>query len=149
MNLHEFMFDEIVDIKLLGEDETVDITVRDTHMFYANGIYTHNSSMQDEVIQADKIAESYQKIMTSDFVMSISRKLEDKPKNIGRAHIVKNRFGIDGQTYKMHMHTGMGVIRVVEENSAEDLAVKQQLAHPTQSINDLGTGSALKDFYRK
>jgi hypothetical protein len=61
--------------------------------------------------------------------MSASRTLEDKAKNEGRIHIIKNRFGIDGITYKMYMHTGMGLVKVVEPNSAEDLALKQKIGH--------------------
>ena len=42
--------------------------------------------------------EDYSKVMT-DFVMSMSRKVEDKIANTGRFHVIKNRFGIDGITY--------------------------------------------------
>ena len=40
--------------------------------------------------------------MTADFVMSMSRKVEDKIANTGRFHVIKNRFGIDGVTYPAH-----------------------------------------------
>lgn len=91
---------------------------------------SQRSAIQDEIIQADKIAESYQKIMNADFVMSASRTLEDKAKNEGRGHIIKNRFGVDGLTFKMYMNTGMGLVRFVEPNSAEDLMLKQQMSSP-------------------
>ena len=51
------------------------------------------------MIGADKVAEDYSKVMTADFVISMSRKVEDKIANTGRFHVIKNRFGIDGVTY--------------------------------------------------
>jgi replicative DNA helicase len=111
-------------------------------------------ALQDEIIQADKIAESYQKIMNADFVMSASRNLEDKAKNEGRIHIIKNRFGIDGVTFKMYMHTGMGLVKVVEFNSAEDLALKQRLGTLSSApsvVTPAGNTSSpfLKSIYKK
>ena len=127
MNTELFSLDEIVDIRLVGEMDTVDITVEDTHMFYANGIYTHNSSIQDDIIEADKIASSYEKIMNADLVISLSRKLEDKANHTGRAHIMKNRFGSDGVTLPVFMNTGIGKIEIYDENSSKGMMLKKQM----------------------
>jgi hypothetical protein len=147
MNIEDFTIDEIADIRLVGEMETVDITVEDTHMFYANEIYTHNSSIQDEIIEADKISESYSKIMTADLVISLSRKLEDKANHTGRAHIIKNRFGTDGVTLPVYMNTSIGKIEIYDENSSKGIVLKKQmqageglmkktLARKLQEMND-------------
>lgn len=80
---------------------------------------TQRSSINDDVIQADKIAESYGKIMTADFVMSLSRKLDDKIHNTARLHVMKNRFGPDGLTFPAHVDIVRGLIDVYEEDSAE------------------------------
>ena len=56
----------------------------------------NRSALEEDVIGADKVAEDYSKVMTADFVMSMSRKVEDKIANTGRFHVIKNRFGIDG-----------------------------------------------------
>jgi replicative DNA helicase len=88
---------------------------------------TQRSALQDEVIQADKIAESYSKIMTADLVISISRKLEDKVNKTGRAHIIKNRFGADGQTFPMIIDAGVGKIEIFDENSAKGVMLKKQM----------------------
>ena len=42
----------------------------------------NRSSLEEEVIGADKVSEDYSKVMTADFVMSISRKVEDKVANL-------------------------------------------------------------------
>ena len=88
---------------------------------------TQRSSIQDDIIQADKIAESYNKIMTADLVISLSRKLEDKANHTGRAHIIKNRFGVDGITLPVYMNTGFGKVEIYDENSSKGILLKKQM----------------------
>lgn len=88
---------------------------------------TQRSSIQDDIIQADKISESYNKIMTADVVISLSRKLEDKANHTGRAHLMKNRFGSDGVTLPMYMNTGQGKIEIFDENSSKGILLKKQM----------------------
>jgi len=75
------------------------------------------SSLEEDIIGAEKIAEDYSKVMTADFVMSISRKVEDKIADTGRCHIIKNRFGRDGITLPMKMNTDSGIFEMYEELS--------------------------------
>ena len=59
----------------------------------------NRSSLEEDVIDATKVAEAYSKVMIADFVVSVSRKVEDKIANTSRFHVIKNRFGIDGITF--------------------------------------------------
>ena len=77
----------------------------------------NRSSLEEEIIDASKVAESYAKVMIADFVVSLSRKVEDKISNTGRFHVIKNRFGIDGITYPAMMNTNIGKIEVHESTS--------------------------------
>ena len=77
----------------------------------------NRSSLEEEVIDATKIAEDYSKVMTADFVMSVSRKVEDKIANTGRFHVIKNRFGIDGITFPANINTNTGLIQVHEAST--------------------------------
>ena len=77
----------------------------------------NRSSLEEDVIEADKVAEAYSKVMTADFIMSVSRKATDKIANTGRVHVIKNRFGIDGVTYPANINTNVGTIEVFEGNS--------------------------------
>jgi replicative DNA helicase len=88
---------------------------------------SQRSSLQDDVVEADKIAGSYGKIMTDDAVFSVSRKLADKVSNTARVHCMKNRFGPDGLTFPAYMDLGKGQINVFDENSPEGIKVKQKL----------------------
>lgn len=143
LNNTEFTLDEIESIELIGDAETIDITVADVHMFYANEIYTHNSSLDHDIIEAGSIADSYKKIMTSDFVMSVSRKVNDKVSNTARVHVMKNRFGPDGITYPTRMNAGNGDIQIFHEDSREGV-------HLTNVMNDAKNDSAnsIKDSLR-
>jgi len=77
----------------------------------------NRSALEEDVIGADKVAEDYSKVMTADFVMSMSRKVEDKIANTGRFHIIKNRFGIDGITYPATVNTNIGQVKIFEGSS--------------------------------
>ena len=52
--------------------------------------------------------------MTADFVMSLSRKVEDKIGNTGRFHVIKNRFGPDGMTFPAKIDTNTGKMEIYE-----------------------------------
>jgi len=77
----------------------------------------NRSALDEDVIEATKVSESYQKIMTADFVMSLSRKVEDKIGNTGRFHVIKNRFGPDGITFPAKVNTNTGKMEIYEGNS--------------------------------
>jgi hypothetical protein len=72
----------------------------------------NRSALDEDVIEATKVSESYQKVMTADFVMSLSRKVEDKIGNTGRFHVIKNRFGPDGLTFPAMVNTNTGKMEI-------------------------------------
>jgi replicative DNA helicase len=77
----------------------------------------NRSSLEEDIIDASKVSEDYSKVMTADFVMSVSRKVEDKIANTGRFHVIKNRFGIDGVTFPSKINTNVGQIQIYEGSS--------------------------------
>jgi replicative DNA helicase len=89
------------------------------------------SSTDDEVIEGNKVSESYNKIMIADFVMSLSRKLNDKIGGTGRWHIIKNRFGPDGMTFPSKINTTNGHIEIFEPNSDIGKSVSENMKGDT------------------
>ena len=89
---------------------------------------TNRSAIDSEVIEADKIADSYAKVMNADFIMSWSRKSKDKLNNTARAHIMKNRFGQDGITFPCKMDTNTGYIVVYDGTSPDGVIAQKQAA---------------------
>ena len=76
---------------------------------------------RDSIIEGDKAAGSYDKMMVADICLSLSRQKEDKVLGTGRIHVMKNRYGQDGMTYNVKMNTNNGRIEFLEETSAADL----------------------------
>jgi replicative DNA helicase len=72
----------------------------------------NRAGAKDDVIEGDKAAGSYDKMMITDLSMSLSRKKEDKVNGTGRLHIMKNRYGMDGLTFQVEVDTSTGRIKV-------------------------------------
>ena len=87
----------------------------------------NRSALDEDVIEANKVAESYAIVMTADFVVSLSRKIEDKIGNTGRFHVIKNRFGPDGLTYPAKINTNIGKIEIFESNSVQGKDVQYKI----------------------
>jgi replicative DNA helicase len=88
---------------------------------------SNRAAMDEDIIQANNIADSYRKIMTADFVMSLSRKVNDKQANTARFHVIKNRFGPDGLTFPSKMNAGCGHIEIYGENSREGMSILNEM----------------------
>ena len=80
----------------------------------------NRAGAKDDVIEGDKAAGSYNKIMIADFALSLSRKRQDKVNGTGRIHIMKNRYGTDGMTYEAKINTSNGAIIISESEMDED-----------------------------
>ena len=72
----------------------------------------NRAGAKDNVIEGDKAAGSYDKMMITDLSISLSRKKEDKVNGTGRFHIMKNRYGMDGLTYQVNVDTTIGKIEI-------------------------------------
>lgn len=87
---------------------------------------TNRSAIDSEVIEADKVADSYAKVMNADFIMSLSRKSKDKLNNTARVHIMKNRFGQDGITFPCKMDTNHGILDVYTSTSSDGMMAQKE-----------------------
>lgn len=88
---------------------------------------SNRSGMEEDVLTAMNIADSYRKIMTADFVLSLSRKTQDKVNNTARFHVIKNRFGPDGITFPGRMNAGCGDIQMFNEASREGISLMGEM----------------------
>jgi replicative DNA helicase len=70
---------------------------------------------RDEIIEGDKVAGSFSKMMIADLSISLSRKRKDKINGTGRFHIMKSRLGPDGMTYEAKIDLNRGFIDISEE----------------------------------
>lgn len=98
---------------------------------------TNRTGLNEDIVQAQNVSDSYRKIMTADFVISLSRNLNDKANNTARFHVIKNRFGPDGITLYANMDTGNGTIQIFEGSSRESMAIQSSMEDEDNSVKNL------------
>ena len=91
----------------------------------------NRAGAKDDIIEGDKAAGSYDKIMVTDVAISLSRKRQDKVNGTGRFHIMKNRYGMDGLTYSVRVNTANGHFEVNDTIEDDD-----EPTQPTQNNNN-------------
>jgi replicative DNA helicase len=97
----------------------------------------NRSGHEAETVQAHNVADSYKKIMTGDFIASISRKMEDKLAGVARVHIIKNRFGADGMTWPTCFDASNGDIKILDPNSSEGRKCLEKMKDGEDKLQDL------------
>ena len=87
---------------------------------------TNRGALNQEVITMEAISEAYNKCFPADFIITISRTIEDKNKNAGKMFIAKNRNGPDGLIFELFMDTSNVTIEVLEpvETTIESTTTK-------------------------
>ena len=108
----------------------------------------NRAGAQDNVIQGDKAAGSYDKIMITDFCMSLSRKKEDKVNNTGRFHLMKNRYGMDGITFGIEADTSTGHF-IIKDEYIEGDEVEAANLQPRSNKFDTDVDTFDKSLLRK
>ena len=96
----------------------------------------NRAGAKDDVIEGDKAAGSYDKIMITDFCMSLSRKAKDKVNGTGRFHIMKNRYGIDGLTFGVKADTSTGHFEVTDYDPDEEFESEVSNPNNNKSYGD-------------
>ena len=88
----------------------------------------NRAGAKDDVIEGDKAAGSYDKMMITDVSLSLSRKKEDKVNGTGRVHFMKNRYGMDGITFQADVNTSNGHIAIGDhyDEEADTVAPRKQ-----------------------
>jgi len=74
---------------------------------------TNRSGLNAEVITMEQISEAFNKCFVADFIMSVSRTVEDKQNNQGKIFIAKNRNGPDGMVYDIFMDPSNVKIKIM------------------------------------
>ena len=107
----------------------------------------NRAGSKDDIIEGDKAAGSYDKMMITDFAASLSRKKEDKVNGTGRFHIMKNRYGMDGLTYGAKIDTSTGFFEISSDLESYSASSPKQSVSFDQFSND--DKSKISDFLLK
>lgn len=74
----------------------------------------------DNIIEGDKVAGSYHKLMIADFICTLARSKDDKVNGTGVLHVAKSRYGSDGVTFNIEMDAGTGHIQIIGNYTGEN-----------------------------
>lgn len=80
-----------------------------------------------DIIQGRNVSESYIKVMKADFIVSLSRKVEDKIAGTGRWHVIKNRFGADGITFPSKINFSNGSIEIFDNGTVDGREAQEMM----------------------
>ena len=107
----------------------------------------NRSGSQDKVVEGDKAAGSYDKIMIADIIISTSRLRKDKIDNTCRWHIIKNRFGVDGLTFKCEFNASTGQTLILGEYTDDDEESNNPQSTKQQNNSDFNRDD--RDYLQK
>ena len=96
----------------------------------------NRAGAKDDIVEGDKAAGSYDKIMITDVCISLSRKKADKVNGTGRFHIMKNRYGIDGLTFGVEADTSTGHF-IVKDYNPDDYEKEPDQTQTTKSFGEV------------
>ena len=134
----ELFEDEIVSIEYYDEIDTVDITVEDTHMFFANDIYTHNSGFDVEFIEAHHTGGSIKRVQKAHFFMSVGKTPDQKEAGLANIRIIKARFAHDGQSFTDCTFDNDKMEIIIHDESGKYSKVSKELKkHDSKDIDKL------------
>jgi replicative DNA helicase len=98
---------------------------------------SNRGAHEEDIIEALDVADSYRKIMIGDFIMSLSRKMQDKIAGTGRIYVMKNRFGPDGIMYPCAFDSSCGSINIYDKKSIEGMEILNKAKSAQEGLKDL------------
>jgi replicative DNA helicase len=107
----------------------------------------NRAGAKDDVIEGDKAAGSYDKMMVTDIAISLSRKKEDKVNGTGRFHIMKNRYGMDGMTFSVVADTSTGHFEVSDHHFDDSDSPNPVQQLPNTNLNTLDRDALAQQFF--
>ena len=99
----------------------------------------NRGAAKSDIIEGDNAAGSYEKIMIGDIILSLARKRKDKIEGTGNWHIMKNRYGADGMTFRSRINTSNGYIDI-DQNPVDDDDI--ETGSQNKSVNDFSNVGA-------
>ena len=100
----------------------------------------NRGAAKNDIIEGDNAAGSYEKIMIGDIILSLARKRKDKIEGTGNWHIMKNRYGADGMTFRSRINTSNGYIDI-DQNPVDDEDIETSSNNkPSNSFSSVDAG---------
>lgn len=84
-------------------------------------LQSNKEGMNAEFVDVSNMSEAYSQGHIADFIGGLSRKSKDKASGVGKFFVAKNRAGIDGKLFNIHLDTARSTMKVISEVEAEEL----------------------------
>ena len=98
----------------------------------------NRGAAKSDIIEGDNAAGSYEKIMIGDIILSLARKRKDKIEGTGNWHIMKNRYGADGMTFRSRINTSNGYIDIDQSPvDDDDIETSSTNNRPTNNFSNV------------
>jgi replicative DNA helicase len=90
-------------------------------------LQSNKEGANSDVVDMTNLAEGFSQAQPADVILGLSRKQENKKTGFGHLFIAKNRAGIDGVLYKMHLDTACSTMTLYEQNQHPDKTATEQV----------------------
>ena len=84
-------------------------------------LQSNKEGAKSDIVDLTNLAESYGQAAEADFVLGLQRMSTQKATGLGTLFIAKNRFGIDGLQFKVHVDTARSKMRILSADEVEGL----------------------------
>jgi len=83
-------------------------------------IQSNKEGANNDIVDLTNMAEGYGQAHVADFVVGLSRKSAQKATGFGNIFIAKNRAGMDGIKYQIHLDTAKSKLRILTDQEVSD-----------------------------
>lgn len=88
---------------------------------------SNKDGADSDIVGLSNMAEAYAQAHICDFVVGLGRKEAQKATGYGSLFVAKNRAGIDGVVYKVHLNTARSQIRVLLEGEVDKMNMDEEI----------------------
>lgn len=109
-------------------------------------IQSNKEGAQSDIVDLTNMAEGYSQAHVADFVLGLMRKSAQKATGFGNIFIAKNRAGMDGIKYQIHLDTSKSKLRVLTD---EEIADRSSLLDEDDDENNSFIRKKLREIQNK
>jgi hypothetical protein len=103
-------------------------------------LQSNKEGAKSDIIDITNMAESYGQAAEADFVLGLQRPSTQKSTGYGNIFIAKNRAGMDGIQYKIHLDTSRSKLRILTQDEVD------QVSQSTDEEKDRMSNDVLSSF---
>lgn len=113
-------------------------------------LQSNKEGAKSEIIDFTNLSEGFGQAFEADFILGLQRLSTQKTTGYGNVFVAKNRAGMDGMQFKIHLDTSTSTLRVLSEDEIEDMTLAIQEGKNEQKAKTmLSFANSLKEVKKK